>query len=376
MILRMMIWATAMMVCMGCGHPSGPAADQAPASEVWLTPEQDRGAGLGLETVAEHAVGGLVVTVGRLAFDDRRVSHVFSPLSGRVTRLLVDPGQRVKAGQTLALIDAPDLGSALADAQKAEAALAACASEFERQKELFGAHAGAKRDLEAAEAAFRMAKAERDRAQQRAALLHAPEAGGVSQGFQLKSPIAGEVIARATNPGVEVQGQYGGGGALELFTIGEIDPLWFLGDLYEMDLFRVAVGSPVELSIAGYPGKPIRAKVQWIASALDPATRTAKFRCTVANPRHLLKPEMFAQAALRVEPAQALAIPRSALVRLATQTFAFVDLGVRADGTHRFERRPIQVEDQAGGDRLPVKSGLRAGERIVVQGAMMLSGQN
>ena len=364
------------LALLGCGRPSGPAPAQAPANEVWLTPDQDKAAKLVVEPLAEHAVGGLVQTVGRLTFDDRRVSHVFSPLSGRVTRLLVDPGQRVRAGQPLALIVSPDLGSASSDARKAEASLAAAQAEFSRQKELFEAHAGAKRDLEAAEANYRVALAERDRAQQRAALLHEPDATGVSQGFQLKAPIAGEVIARTANPGVEVQGQYGGGGAVELFTIGEIDPLWLLGDLYELDLFRVKVGSPVAITLAGYPGKPIQAKVEWISSALDPATRTAKFRCTLANPKHLLRPEMFAQAAITVEPAQALAIPRAALVRLASQTFAFVDLGPRPDGTRRYERRPVQVDERVAGDRVPVKTGLQAGERVVVQGAMMLSGQN
>lgn len=358
-----------------CGRPEARDAAQAPPGEVWLTPAQDKAAGLTFETVAEREVGGVVRTTGRLTFDDRRVSHVYSPLSGRVTRLMVDPGQRVKAGQTLALIDSPDLGSALSDANKAQAALAQAEREYARQKELFEAHAGARRDLEAAEAAYRMAVAERDRAQQRAAALYAPDAGGVSQGFQLKSPIAGEVISRTANPGTELQGQYGGGSAVELFTIGEIDRLWLLADVYEMDLFRVKVGSPVEISIAGYPDNPIRAKVEWISGALDPATRTAKLRCDLPNPRRLLKPEMFAQAAIRVDTTRALAVPREAVVRIANQTFAFVDLGSRPDGTRRLERRPIQVDEQAGGDPVPVKAGLKAGERVVVHGSILAAGQ-
>ena len=364
------------LASLACGHRTAPEAAQAPASEVWLTPEQNRQARLALEPVAERTVGGLVQTVGRLTFDDRKVSHVFSPLNGRVTRLMVDPGQRVKAGQTLALIDSPDLGTALSDARKADAALAAADREFARQKELYGAHAGALRDLETAEAAYKTAVAERDRAQQRASALYAPSDQGVSQGFQLKSPIAGEVIARTANPGTEVVGQYGQGSAVELFTIGELDQLWLLADLYEIDLFRVAVGSPVEITVAGYPGNPIKAKVAWVSGTLDPATRTAKVRCTVPNPGRRLKPEMFAQVAIQVEPGRALAMPRNAVTRIGNQTFAFVDLGLRSDGTRRFERRPIQVDEQISGDLVPVKAGLKAGESIVTQGAMLLSGQN
>jgi cobalt-zinc-cadmium efflux system membrane fusion protein len=375
-LVNALIAMTTLGAFVACGHKTNVETVVAPVGEVWLSPEQDKEAKLGLETVGEQAVGGLVQTVGRFTFDDRRVSHIFSPLSGRVTRLLVDPGQRVKAGQTLALIDSPDMGSALSDAHKAEAALVAADREFARQKELFEAHAGAKRDLEAAEANFRVAVAERDRAHQRAAMLYAPDSKGVSQGFLLKAPIAGEVIARTANPGAEVQGQYGGGSAVELFTIGEIDQLWLLADIYEMDLFRVAVGSPVQIEVAGYPGSPIHAKVEWVSGALDPTTRTAKLRCTIPNPKRLLKPEMFAQVSIQVESVRALAVPRSAAVRLANQSFAFVDLGSRPDGTHRFERRPIQVDDQISGDRIPVKAGLKAGERVVTQGALQLAGQN
>jgi cobalt-zinc-cadmium efflux system membrane fusion protein len=370
------ICLTTLGLCLACGRKGASEGVQAPPGEVWLSPEQNRQAKLVLDRVAEHAVGGIVRTVGRLTFDDRRVAHIFSPLNGRVTRLLVDPGQRVVAGQTLALIDSPDLGSALSDARKADAALVAADHEFARQKELYGAHAGALRDLETAEANFKTASAERDRARQRAAALYAPDAQGVSQGFQLKSPIAGEVIARTANNGTEVVGQYGQGSAVELFTVGEIDHLWLLADLYELDIFRVAVGSPVEINVPGYPGNPIKARVDWVSGTLDPATRTAKVRCALDNPGRRLKPEMFAQVAIQVEPGRALAVPRGAVIRIGSQTFAFVDLGLRPDGSRRFERRPIQVEDQTDGDLLPVRSGLKAGESLVTQGAMLLAGQN
>jgi cobalt-zinc-cadmium efflux system membrane fusion protein len=374
--ILLVLGLTTLGACLACGRHAAPESQAAPAGEVWLSPTQDREARLVVEPVGLRDLGGLVNTVGRLSFDDRRVSHIFSPLNGRVTRLMVDPGQRVKAGQTLALIDSPDMGSALSDARKAEAVLVAADREYARQKELFEAHAGARRDLEAAEANFKVAGAERDRAQQRAASLYAPNALGVSQGFQLKSPISGEVINRTANPGVEVQGQYGGGTAVELFTIGELDQLWLLADLYEVDIFRVAVGSPLEITVAGYPGNPIRAKVEWVSGALDPATRTAKVRCSIPNPRRLLKPEMFAQVAIKVDKTRALAIPRSAVARIGNQTFAYVDLGPRPDGSRRFQCRPLQVDEQVSGDLLPVKAGLKAGETVVTQGAMILSGQN
>jgi len=360
---------------LACGQRKAEAPSAvSPANEVWLSPAQAQNANLELATVAVQPVGGLVQTTGRLTFDDRRVTHVFSPVGGRVTRLLADLGQRVRAGQPLALIDSPDLGSALSDARKAEAAYAVAEREHQRQKELFEAHAGAQRDLEAAEAAWKSALAERDRARQRAAFLHAPDAKGVSQGFELRAPIAGEVIARTANPGADVAGQYGGGTTSELFTLGDLDSLWLMADLYDLDLFRVKVGSVAEVTIPGCPESPVKTKVDWISGVLDPATRTAKLRCVIPNRSHLLRPEMFAKVTLQVPQQKALAIPRTALVRLGGQTFAFVVRPPSANGTVRFERRPVQADEQVPGDLVPVKEGLKAGEQVVMKGALSLAG--
>ncbi len=361
-------------LALACGTRPAPSAPQPPADEVWLTPEQSRQLPLDTVAVAEASVGGVVRTVGHLAFDDRRVAHVFSPVSGRVTRLLVDLGQRVRCGQPLALLDSPDMGSALSDLHKAEAALLAAQQERTRQQELYEAHAGARRDLEAAEAAYQNALAERDRARQHAALFYGGSTSGVSQGFQLRSPISGEVVARGANPGMELQGQYGGAGAPELYTVGDLSVLWLLADIPEADVFRVKVGQAVTFQVDGYEGPAFTGRLDWVSGTLDPGSRTARVRCEVPNARRLLKPEMYAQVFIQVTPSRALAIPRSAMVRLGSTTYVFVDLGTSPDGGRRFERRPVSVDEQVAGDLIPVRQGLRAGERVVTRGALQLAG--
>ena len=89
----------------------------------------------------------------------------------------------------------------------------------------------------------------------------------VSQGYTLTSPIDGELIARAVNPGIEVQGQYGGGTAVELFTVGELDKVWVLADVYEMDIARVKVGSKVQGKIVTYKGRVFEGTVDWVSGA-------------------------------------------------------------------------------------------------------------
>jgi cobalt-zinc-cadmium efflux system membrane fusion protein len=362
----------ALLFLAGCGKAPEEGASQAPPGEVWLSPAQDREASIQTVSVEERPVGGVVQTVGRLTFDDRKVAHIFSPVSGRVTRLLADLGQRVKAGQALALLDSPDMGGALADYHKADAAFIAAEKDRDRQKELFEAHAGAQRDFEGAEAVYRSALAERDRAKQRADLFYGG-GRGVSQGFQLRSPISGEVIARGATAGMEVQGQYAGT-SVELYTVGELDALWLLADIPESDVFRVKAGSPLTFKVNGSTGAPFRGRIDWVSGTLDPSTRAARVRCEVPNPGRVLKPEMFAQVSIQVDRTRALAVPRTAVTRIGSITYAFVDLGRDPEGRHRFQRRPIAVDEQEAGDYVPVASGLKAGETVVSQGAILLAG--
>ncbi|MBI3785628.1 MAG: efflux RND transporter periplasmic adaptor subunit [Deltaproteobacteria bacterium] len=345
-----------------------------PAGEAWLVPQRAQEAGIMTTNVSNTEVGRELLTSGRVTFDDERVSHVFSPVTGRVTRIVAQLGQRVAVGDALAVISSPDLGNAFSDLVKAEADLSAAEREYHRQHELFDAHAGAQRDLDAAEAAFRKAQAEHQRAKEKAHLLEADAPDRVTQEFVLRAPIAGEVIARNVNPGVEVQGQYGGSSAAELYTVGELDRVWVLADVYEIDLPRVRIGSAVNVRVIAFPDRRFGGRVDWIADAIDPTSRTVKVRCVIDNPDHELKPEMYATVGVLVPGQQALTIPRSALLRVGDQTIVFVRGEEAPDGRWRFERRSITVSDEGNNDAVAVMSGLSSGEQVVTLGSILLLG--
>jgi len=356
-----------------CRAPAPPAAT-APAGEVWLPAQQVKAARLTIEAVAEHPVGGTIVTNGRVTFHDLQVAHVFSPVNGRVLRIEAAPGQRVNKGDALAVIDSPDVGAAFSDLAKAEADSLTAEHETARQRELYEVHASSQRDYESARDASRKAIAELERARAKARLLKGGKAAGASQTYTLRAVIDGEVIARSVNPGAEVQGQYSGGTAAELFTLGELDPVWIVADVFELDLARVRLGAPVTVRVVAYPNRVFEGRVDWISGSLDPTTRTAKVRCTIPNPGRALKPEMSATVSIAVGGRSKLAVPRKALLRLGDQTLAFVDLGPGPGGVTRFARRPVTVDESEGGDVVPVVRGLARGDRIVVSGAILLSG--
>jgi membrane fusion protein, heavy metal efflux system len=359
----------------GCEHqPARKKSADPPSSEIWLWQDQVAAAKLIVAPLSPQPVGGLVVTSGRVTFDDLKVAHVMSPVTGRVSRIEAQPGQRLKKGDTLAVIESPDVGSAFSDLAKAQADSISAEKDFKRQKELFDVHAGSQRDLEAAQGNFSKAKAELQRASKKAQLLRAGGASSGGQSYILRAPIGGEVIARNVNPGAEVQGQYTGGTVLELFTIGELDTVWVMADLFEMDLGRVKRGTECLVKVVAYPGRVFKGVADWVSETLDPATRTAKVRCKLDNADRALKPEMYATSALAVDQQRTLALPRNAILHLGDQTVAFIDLGKSPDGRLRFERRPVSVNEELGGEFLPVVRGISAGERVVVSGAILLSG--
>jgi cobalt-zinc-cadmium efflux system membrane fusion protein len=351
-----------------CKEPEGPAsASKAVGGEVVMSLDEVRQASVVVEPASEQEIDDTLVTSGRVTFEDIKVGHVFSPVTGRVARIDVTLGERVKAGQTLAAIQSPDLGQWTSDVAKADAELIAAEHDLQREKDLLDKNATSHKDYEAAEDAYRQARAEKQRALQKAFLLRAGGVDTVTQGYALVAPLDGEVLARNLSVGTEVQGQYSGG-STELFTVGELDEVWVLADLYEIDLARVQTGARCVVRTVAYRDKVFEGKVDWISGMLDPNTRTAKVRCTFANTERLLKPDMYATATISVASRKALALPKTAILHLGDQTVVFVDHGAGADGKHHFERLPVAVDEALGGRWLPVLHGLDVGDNIVTQG--------
>jgi cobalt-zinc-cadmium efflux system membrane fusion protein len=364
--------AVAAAGCETAPNASTGANDKAPPGEAWLTAEQVKSLELKIDTLGDQAVGGTIRAVARVTFDDLRVAHVFSPVTGRIGRILTQPGEHVKKGQPLCTIQSPDLGSASSDVAKAQATLLQAEKDWQRQKDLLEVHAASTRDYENAQATYLNAKAEVARAQRKASLLRQGSRDSITQEYTLTAPIEGEVVMRGANPGLEVQGQYSGGATVELFTVGKLDRVWVLADVFEMDLPKVKVGTTVSVSVVAYPGETFSGRVEWISGTLDPGSRTAKVRCSIDNKDFKLKPEMYGTALVTVDADKKLAVKRSAVFTLGEQTVAFVNVGTTPDGQLRFGRRIVAVEETEGGDLLPIKQGLQRGDRVVSSGGVIL----
>jgi cobalt-zinc-cadmium efflux system membrane fusion protein len=351
-----------------------PVESVPPPGEIWLSEAQIRGGRLVIEPAERHTLALHLVTAGRVAFDEGRVAHVFSPVSGRITRVLGALGSRVPAGEPLALVESPDLDSAWSDLIKARADQVAAAHDRERQKKLFEHDAGSERDYEAARDNAEKADAEVLRSELRLKLLHAWPVEQPTQEFLLRSPISGEIVARTATPGLEVQGMLSSANVVqELFTVGELDPIWVWGDVYERDIGRVHPGQPIAITSVAYPGHPISGTIDYVGQLLDPQTHTLRMRCVVPNPERLLKPEMYVTLEVQLERSDMLALPRAAVLKTGDRPTVFVADGEAPDGRKRFLQRAVGL---GGADEswVAITSGLLESEKVVVSGSILLSG--
>jgi membrane fusion protein, heavy metal efflux system len=302
----------------------------------------------------------------RIVYDENHTVRVSSPIAGRVTRIFVQPGDRVAAGQTLVLLDAPEFAGAAADVAKSRADLQFKQKAYARSSELFQAEVIARKDFESAESDLRQSEAEHNRARMRLRNLepHAGEAPG--NAYALRTPIAGIVAERTVNPGTEVRSD----APNPLFVITDPTHLWVIVDLPERYLGKLNVGQKVTIDVDAYPGGDFVGQVASIGEVLDPATRRVQVRCVVNNSNRQLKPEMYARVTpIHDERVKLPRIPNSALLTMGLYSYIFVE---KEPGV--FEKRQVSLGLQ-GRSESYVKQGLTGGERVVTVGALLLNSE-
>ena len=356
--------AAAALLLGGCGKPETPTAAPSPptmAGEVISFAGEADPPTLRLATVAspsDHPVR----LPGRLAWDEDRTSRVYPPYAGRIERLLVAVGQRVKRGQALALLSSADIGQAQADLHKAEADQALTRSGLARVRDLVEGGVLARKELDQAEADVARSNAEIARARARLA-QYGVVATAVNQSLTLSSPLDGVVVDRNSNAGAEVRNDVQGAA---LFTISDPSSLWATIDVDESQLSLLKPGQSLSLASAAWPDEQFIATVLNIGAAVDAASRTIKVRARVANPDGRLKAEMFVTAQVAVSGGLPL-VPADAVFLRGDQAAVFVRLG-----KGRYERRAVQVRS-AGPQFWSVVTGLKAGEQVVSGGALYLN---
>lgn len=310
-----------------------------------------------------RAAGETVSALGELRVNEDAYAEVASPVSARVTKVLIRPGDTVKAGQALAELSSPELAQGRAELEAARARLEIARKNAERKRALAAERLVSEREVIEAESALSEADAA---AKVAGSALRKFGAAAGEAGLAIKSPIDGTVIERSV-----VQGQLADP-SKTLFRIGDLSTLWLHAHVFERDAVRVQTGRTATVTFAALPGKSTEAVIQWIGREVNASSRTIDIRLDVPNPDGVLRPGMSATVSLPlgdIGPSAVVTIPAAAVQRVGAGWAVFIP-----HGPAEFAVRPIgRGRDLAG--EVEVLSGLAAGDEVVVDGAFLLKAE-
>jgi len=373
------------MVCLlfaSCNKPDPPSAappqpvvDQAGA--VHFPPDSPQLSRIKVEAVTMKRIAlDQVIAPGKIEANPNRISRVTLPVAGRILRVMVGIGDAVAQGQPLLTVESPDVGaanSAYRQAQarlgEAKAQLLKAESDQARIQDLFAGRAVAQKEVVNAQATLAQAKADVEQAQ-----AASDEAVKRLQIFNLKpGDPAQEVIVRAPLPGKVLEiavaaGEYRTDTSAPLMTIADLSTVFMAADVPESVIRLFETGEEVTIRLGAYPGEVLEGKVVQIADTVDAATRTIRVRAQLANPTGRFRPDMFGEIQHDENFQTVPIVPAGAVIQSDMRSLVFRE---RSQGV--FEPVTVTFGRQIDGT-VPITSGLKAGDRVVVDGAMLLRG--
>jgi cobalt-zinc-cadmium efflux system membrane fusion protein len=351
-----------LLAAAGCSKKEPRAQDKAAtggsARAVQVSPAQKQF--LAIEPAGALQSGDVLALPGRVTFRPQAQFAVGAAVSGRVSAVLVRAGEVVKAGAPLLAIDSADAAAVRAAYDQASTRLAAAENAHRRQVEMVEKGVGLELERHEAEARLKEARAEHERARSAAGLL------GPGQGnrFTVRAPGEGVVMAIRAAVGATVTP-----GGEALVELGDPNRLQVVAQVPEGELRRVAVGQQAEVELPALDLR-VAAHIENFSPRVDPESRRAQLYLGLAKPAPAIRAGMLAQVRLSVAGEDVLSVPIAAvLIKEGKRRVVYVE---RPDGT--FEARDVQTGRNRDG-RVQILQGLRAGERIVVRGGLLLDTQ-
>ena len=413
---RMLLLGLSCVLLAGCGSKPKPApapspTPPVPSNMVIIPPDSPKLAQIRVEPMKMEAIpAGEVTSPGKVEANPNRISRVPLPAAGKIAQVLVKLGDSVVAGQPLLILESPDADAAMAaflqsvaGLTQANAALTQANSslskanntqrkaqaDYERAVDLFEHNAVAQKEVlnaendlkqskaevetakaavEQAKASIEQAKAVREQAQRRIATLGI-KPGDAKPQLVVRAPLAGKVLDISI-----VAGEYRNDTTAPVLTVADLRSVWVSSDMPENSIRLIKVGESVDITLDAYPDRTFSGRVARIADTLDPKTRTIKVMVELNNERGpdqslVLRPEMFARIrhleAVKPTPV----LPVGAIFKDGQGEGRNVVYVEQSKG--RFEMREVVTGNRVG-DLVAIISGVSVGERVVVDGVMLL----
>ena len=371
--------------------PEQPGAVTASPSPGTFRVTDEQWKGLKIQRVVLKSFRTECEAEGKIANDDDTTTAVLSPYTGRVTKVYVKAGDAVKQGDPLLELQASefvqaqnDLVTALGTYNTTQAQLNLARTTEKRQHDLFDSKGGALKDwqqsqvdLANAQAGFTSAQislgAVRGRLrilgqtdEEIAALEKSPDRLSVLARTTVSSPIAGVVTQRQVGEGQYINSA-ANGGSTPIFSINDLAKVWLLANVREIDAPAMKLGAEVQVLVLAFPGRVFKARLVYVAAAIDPNTHRLPVRAEVENPEGALKPEMFASFNIITgADVESPAVPESGVIYEGSSAHVWV-----AFPDHNLALREIKAGRTQDG-MVEVLAGLKETDSVVTSGSLFI----
>lgn len=347
----------------------GPVETPSAKNEVRLSDASREMGGIELEMVKSKETKSVLRAMGKVLAPKPQTAIVGHAFSARVSEVHVKLGEWVDEGRKLVTLEGHEVGTAKSDFFKAIADLELAKQNLDREKELFKSEVGIEKDLREAEAQYKIAQANHEAAEKRLHIFGFTEeqvneiadTHQIHAAISLYAPIGGKIVENNAIVGALIdQGT-------EIMRITDPTLLWVDAQVYERDIAKVKIGQNVEIKVPAHPDEVFHGKVSYIGDEVNEETRTITVRAEVNNEEAKLKPGMFADVDILMNGnTETLVVPKSAVLEDGRQKIVFV----KAEDS--FLLREIETDVANGDDYIPVRSGLDAGEEVVITGNHLL----
>ena len=368
-----MLLGTSVLMLSACGDkaPQKPAAASAEADPLSVVIKPEMADQFKVSPVQMQEITPWLEISGRIEANDRSVTRIGAAVTGRVTEVLAEVGDRVQRGQALARVASSELTSAQMGFLKAHSAASQAERAVERARQLIQADVIGSAELQRRESELAVARAELRAAGDQLRLMGLPqdaidrlkEQGTLHPVAAVSATLAGVVIERKVSHGQVAQpGDH-------LFTVADLDTVWVVGALPEQTARSVQAGQTVMIEVPALGNRTLSGKIVYVGDTVSPETRSVTIRTQVDNPKRDLKPQMLATMRVRGVAQEALAVPAQAVVRENDRDHVFV-----RTAEHRFHLTPVELGPAQDKVRSVIK-GLSAGAEVVTEGAFHMNNE-
>ena len=317
---------------------------------------------ISIDTVNTCYINDELTLSGEISFNENNVNKIFPRSSGQVVESKVTLGDKVHAGQVLAILRSADIAGNYADLSSATADINITKRQLDNAEILYKNGIASEKEYTEAKQNYEKALAAKNKIQS-VISINGGNSSNASGTYSLTSPIDGYIVEKKVNAGNFIRSDMGD----YLFTISDLKNVWVTANVFEADIRKVKEGYNVQVSTLAYPEKIFIGTIDKISEVLDPASKTLKVRIRLDNSERLLHPEMFAKVIVtNREDRKAICIPTKSLISLNGKTYVVV---FNSNSDMKIEEIVIL---KSAGDKTYIRSGVIPGQKIITKNQLLI----